>query len=202
MPVKGGYLILAGGGALLAWSGIRGKQWSEAFRQLIKGNVSATLTAYPIIGNPNSTDSTGAIQTTSSFSGSGSALANALASYAGKTPYKWGGANPNGWDCSGAVNYTGNVVVGIAIPGYAPHTFTGNSHGPTTLVWLAWLPAHATRVSRAGVAAGDIVIGPAHMGVAVSNSEYVSALDTQYGTTIRPIASGWAPAGATYWRLN
>jgi hypothetical protein len=42
MPVKGGYLFMAGGGAILAYSGLKGKSLSSAFRNLIKGQSPAT----------------------------------------------------------------------------------------------------------------------------------------------------------------
>ena len=38
MPVKAGYLLLAGGGAVFVWSGIKGKSVSGVFRTLIGGD--------------------------------------------------------------------------------------------------------------------------------------------------------------------
>lgn len=56
MPAKGAYLIIAGGGAILLWSGVRGKSWSQVLRNLIAGNdPSKTALANPI----NATQSTG-----------------------------------------------------------------------------------------------------------------------------------------------
>ena len=37
MPVKGGYLLIAGGGALLIWSGLKGKSFSGSLRDVISG---------------------------------------------------------------------------------------------------------------------------------------------------------------------
>ena len=51
MTVKASYLIAAGGGALLLWSGVKGYAWSTTFRNLIssgKPSTTAELTAYPI----------------------------------------------------------------------------------------------------------------------------------------------------------
>jgi Phage tail lysozyme len=39
MPVKAGYLLLAGGGGVFVWSGIKGKSISSVFRQLAGGDA-------------------------------------------------------------------------------------------------------------------------------------------------------------------
>jgi resuscitation-promoting factor RpfB len=60
MPIRGGYLIAAGGGALLLWSGLRGKSLSASLRDVISGKSPATLTAaYPIVTSPNANASGG-----------------------------------------------------------------------------------------------------------------------------------------------
>lgn len=53
MPVKGGYLLIAGGGAILIWSGLKGKSWSGVLRDLISGkNPSTGAQVNPITGVP------------------------------------------------------------------------------------------------------------------------------------------------------
>lgn len=43
MPVKAGYLLLAGGGAVVIWAGMRGKSVTGVFRSLIGGENPAKL---------------------------------------------------------------------------------------------------------------------------------------------------------------
>ena len=47
---------------------------------------------------------------------SGQAIASDALRYKG-APYKWGGAMPSGWDCSGFVNYVIGHDLGMTIPG-------------------------------------------------------------------------------------
>lgn len=54
MPVRGGYLLAAGGGALLLWSGFRGRNWSDSLRNLIAGKPLPTSQSNPIVSAPNS----------------------------------------------------------------------------------------------------------------------------------------------------
>lgn len=62
MAVKGGYLVIAGGGAILLWSGLKGKSWSQVLRAVIAGKKpETTLTAYPITGTNVSGSGTGGI---------------------------------------------------------------------------------------------------------------------------------------------
>jgi hypothetical protein len=42
MPVKGGYLFMAGGGAILVYSGLKNKSLSSTFRHLLSGKSPAT----------------------------------------------------------------------------------------------------------------------------------------------------------------
>jgi Phage tail lysozyme len=51
MPIKAGHLLLAGGGGVFLWSGIKGKSISSVFRQLAGGDApSGASSANPITG--------------------------------------------------------------------------------------------------------------------------------------------------------
>lgn len=200
MPVKGGYLALTGGGILLAYSGLRGKSWSTALHDLLSGrDPAASTTAYEI--TPGT-----AVQNGSGITGGTAGdMAGVLSAQAGVTPYRWGGSSfTNGADCSGIVNRARNTVLGLAIPGYPkPHSLPASSHGPPTLVWMTWVPAHASRISRANVQRNDICLWQTHMGVATSHEQYVSAYDTQKGTLITSIDKGGPSLEIpTFWRMH
>lgn len=131
----------------------------------------------------------------------GVAIADNFLTYVGRSPYLWGGARPSGWDCSGACNYVICHDMGYDIPGYNGGTFSGDTHGPNTTIWLEW--AGTVWVPRNSIRKGDLVIWPTHMGIVLAADEYVSAFDTQLGTVKEPIHGG-GPNGetATFWRLK
>ena len=179
-------------GSVFLYAGLKGYSVPGAIQAVISGQApSAGGQANPITWGAGTPSSQGI---------SGSPLAQDLLDYVGKVPYVWGKATPSGWDCSGAVNWVASHA-GLAIPGYAPHAFTGASHGPTTWGWLAWAPGRLTRISAANVQAGDLVIWQTHMGIAINAAQYVSAYDTAEGTVVHDIHGG-GPIGevATYWR--
>ena len=116
--------------------------------------------------------------------------------YAGKVPYLYGGANPNGWDCSGFANYVLGHDLGMTLPG-GVKGFTGASHGPVVTDYAAW--SGAVTITTAPEA-GDLVLfvgngTSGHMGFVTGPNQMLSALDPQYGTSVTPI-QGYGPAGA------
>jgi hypothetical protein len=52
MPVKGGYLIAAGAGGILLWSGVKGQMWSQSLRSIISGQPMDKKPTLPITTSP------------------------------------------------------------------------------------------------------------------------------------------------------
>jgi len=98
MPVKAGYLIAAGGGVILLWSGIKGKAWSGTVRNLITGKQpQITTTAYAITSSPAAFSSTGGTgsPTLPNLGVGGSAAKNKAIGAALATAYGWGPGTSN-----------------------------------------------------------------------------------------------------------
>jgi hypothetical protein len=112
MAVKGGYLIIASGGAILVWSGLKGKSWSTVLRTLIKGGKpqDIALTAYPIAGNPASANPETTVPSTGSNGPVGGTVAKnkaigrvLAAGYGWSTGAQWNALDAlwtreSGWD--------------------------------------------------------------------------------------------------------
>jgi hypothetical protein len=59
LPVKGGYLLAAGGGAILLWSGIKGHSWSTVLRDIIGGKQVPSTEELAIQSSPSAFSSGG-----------------------------------------------------------------------------------------------------------------------------------------------
>lgn len=177
MAVDGKALSALGIGAILVWSGVKG--WS----------VLATVGDI-VTGKPPSATNTGALTSGAVVDSlpASEGIAGIAQRYQGHA-YHFGGApGKNGekpWDCSSFVNYVVGVVAQAPIPGYRSGRYDGTVHGPATGQWMFW--SGLQRVSRDQVQAGDIIIWVGHMGIAVSNSQMISALNPKEGTRITAI---------------
>lgn len=110
-------------------------------------------------------------------------------------PYKWGKANPRGWDCSGYVNYVLGHDLGYTLPG-GVKDFSGTWHGPVVAQYATWKGAGTVREEEPGDLAVWVGLGAGgHIGIVTGKNEMISALDPQYGTVVTPIR-GYGPAGA------
>jgi hypothetical protein len=116
--------------------------------------------------------------------------------YRGKVPYVFGGASPRGWDCSGAFNYILGHDLGMTLPGGIKN-FTGSWHGPVVVQYATWSGAVTVKgPPQPNDMCIWVGVGAAgHMGLAISATHMISALDPQYGTAVTPIA-GFGPPGA------
>jgi cell wall-associated NlpC family hydrolase len=200
VAIKAGYLIAAGGGGLLLWSGLKGKNWSQTLRAVISGKNPQTLaTTQAIITSPQAY-AYGARQggTAVGASAGGSATGNAIASDALKykgAGYVWAGAPGSGagnWDCSSFANAVIGRDLRLAIPTYGAGTYHGQSHGPNTVVWLVWTGAFT--IKKQDMAPGDLAVWQTHMGIITGPDQMISAQDQQQGTQVSSV-SGGGPTG-------
>jgi hypothetical protein len=133
-----------------------------------------------------------ATTTNNSGGATGAAIAAEAKKYIGH-PYRWGGgSNPTtGWDCSSFVNYVLHQV-GLDIPGGWASTDNGAAHGPVVSSYVSW--SGATTVPNSQAQPGDLVIYVGvHIGIATSNTEFISAEDPAQGTGIAPMSAGPGP---------
>lgn len=120
------------------------------------------------------------------MSGSGGAISAFAQSFNG-APYVYGGTSPQGWDCSGFVQY---VLAHFGIT--APRTSEEQ--------W-AW----AEHVPASQLAPGDLVFAqfpgdnssPGHVGIYIGGGNVISAQDPKSGTGISSLAS-WGNAIVGY----
>lgn len=177
--VSGTAVALAGAGALLVYSGIRGVGITEAVRSLVQ---SGTLPAGSTGGRiPNSTtggapagalDAGSPLAASSAAGGFGAQFAAACEAYVGKVRYVWGGETPDGWDCSGMPTYVLVQRMG--------RTNLPNQVHTVCTEFMVWGGA----VTIPEPEPGALVLWPTHMGVAVDSERMVSAVNPSRGTVL------------------
>jgi|SRR5215475_1825367 len=177
--INGVALAAIGAGSLFVWSGIKGWSVLATFGDVIAGKKPKQSSIYPLAPGGDSSGIGGA---------TGSAVADTAIKYKGHA-YLYGGApgkdGRNPWDCSSFCNWVIGHDLRSAIPGNGPGKYDGSVHGPPTGAWASWPGLH--RISRTEVQAGDLIVWFGHMGIAISNTHMVSALNPSERTAETPI---------------
>jgi cell wall-associated NlpC family hydrolase len=88
-------------------------------------------------------------------------------------PYRYGGADPSGFDCSGLVMYV-YAQFGIRLP----HSASG-------------IAAAGTRIATAAAVPGDIVVLPGHVGIYLGNGTFIDAPSAGRTVQIRAIYASY-----------
>ena len=197
MAINGKALTVVGIGSIFVWSGIKGWSILATVGELVTGSKPSGAVVNPVasLATPQATAGGAAAAGGPPIGAQGSqgplGLAGIAVQYQGH-PYRLGGAPgpnlANPWDCSSFMNAIVAIKGGRAIPGYAPGKYTGTTHGPPTGSWVIW--SGMTTISRANVQADDIILWLGHMGMAISNTEFISALNPTEKTRIRNIDAG------------
>jgi hypothetical protein len=191
MAINGRALTIAGIGTIFVWSGIKGWSVLGTIGDAVTGKQPSQSITNPLVTIGGSTASNAGVlpgigQSIASFGIGAIAL-----EYKGHA-YRFGGApgkdGSKPWDCSSFVNWIVSVKAGKAIPGYGPGKYQGTIHGPPTGSWAIW--SGLTSIKRSEVQAGDILIWLGHMGIAINNTQMISALNPHEGTQISTIDKG------------
>jgi len=182
MPVNGVALGAVAVGSVFTYAGVKGYSIPEAVQAIVQGKSPAGLTKRYPVDSPVDLPA-GGTSAVGGGSATGQAIANKALSYSG-AGYDWGGRadRPGAWDCSSFVSKVLGEDFGMTLPGgghwgsagYPPH-----AHGPTSSSYTSY----GRGISRAEVAAGDLVVwGSHHIGIAINNSTMISARSEHSGT--------------------
>jgi cell wall-associated NlpC family hydrolase len=182
--ISGTGLAAVAVGSVFLYAGFRGKTVLGSVQALISGKSPETGPDANTISAPaEPAAQTEAGGTAPGTPASNNAIAAAAQASIGHA-YEFGGApgtdGSHPWDCSSAVNYWTAVDCGLPIPGFPAGRYNGSEHGPPTGAWLLW--GYLQHVNRKDVIAGDILVYQTHMGVAVSNTDMISAQTPASGT--------------------
>jgi cell wall-associated NlpC family hydrolase len=115
--------------------------------------------------------------------------------------YVYGGnaSRPGVWDCSSFISYLLHQAR-LALPGpgkWGDPAYPPNEHGPVVMDYANWDGATTVGTPQAGDLCIWVGDGPnGHIGIAISGTEMVSALNPQDGTIKTAINPSIGPAGA------
>lgn len=94
MPVKGTYLAVAGAGAIILWSGIKGKSWTDVLRQVVAGKNPAQAATTTAIESPQFTDTGSTAGSVTSVGGGTAPVSGSLTNMLTDLAHQFG------WDAS------------------------------------------------------------------------------------------------------
>lgn len=116
--------------------------------------------------------------------------------------YVWAGnaSSIGNWDCSSYVSKVVGQDCGLPLPGgkWGDPGFPPNAHGPTTLDYMLF----GQGISQADVRAGDLIVSVEHMGIAISNTQYISAQSPDSGTNVSDFPAGFPSGPPIYRRIT
>lgn len=189
--IPGLAIVFAAAGSYLIYAGFKSVPFVDGLRDLLKGSLPSgtpsTPTALPDWLNPLAGPATSGGQAPAA--GGGTQLGLKIAMYAMQykgVPYKWGGNTPNGWDCSGFVNWV------LSHCGVSPLP----SSRPTAAQYLVW-NAGSRVIPRDQCAAGDLCCWAGHVGIATDKDNMINAPSFGIPTRVQKIYGG-----VTIRRLN
>jgi cell wall-associated NlpC family hydrolase len=190
-------------GIILVWSGIRGWSVLGTMQDIISGKQPKGTTGQQ---HPITAAAGPAVLSGSNVNGAtGNAIADDALHYSGHAYVYGGSPGKDGsapWDCSSFCNWVLSHDLNLPWPGAGQ--YTGTSHGPTTIQWGAWFRAHSagsTTVQRGQVQPGDVIVWSGHMGIAVSNTQMISARNPAMGTGVSDIDGGGSGPLICYGRM-
>lgn len=178
--ISGVATLAATAGGLLVYTGIKNVSVADGLRSVLRGTLPK--------GKPPTHAQLPAelkftqVGVAAGIGIGGSTLGARIAADAKRylgVPYKWGGATPAGWDCSGFVTWVLAHDLGLHLPS-PTHT--------TAIQFLRW--SGATTVPRAQTQPGDLCCWVSHVGIAVNGTSMADAPTAGIPTRIQPIYGG------------